>query len=225
MAVIFVILAGVAFIVIDYFMNHRRSEQTVDLEHSGDSVEFEKTDGIQFSPQLYFHPFHSWLKPLDAQTAKVGLDDFARRLSGHADRLLLPEPGTVVEAGLPCIGIGNGGRITRIVTPVAGEITEINPALKDKPELIFDDPYGEGWVFKIKDWRLQDQKKSLLTGQLIADWMRGAVQRMRYGINGIPAIFAQDGGMLCEDICAELDRFEWSKLVKENLGTESYEMP
>lgn len=222
MTVLFVILAVTSLITIDYFLNRRRKEQSLARKREN-PLHFENIDGVKISRQLYFHPLHTWVKQVDYQTAVVGIDDLARRLAGHADRLLLPREGADVQAGLPCVGVGNGSRITRFVTPLTGEIVEVNPALKEKPSLVFEDPYGKGWIFKIRNWQLQDQKRTLLNGSVISDWMRGAVQRMRFGFNGSQQVFAQDAGELCEDICSELDRFEWTRLVKENLGTESIE--
>jgi glycine cleavage system H protein len=101
---------------------------------------------------LRFLPSHEWVRINDDGTATVGVSDHAQGALGDLVYVELPEVGSTVEAGS-----GKGVAVVEsvkaasdIYSPVAGEIVEVNEALSDAPETINSDPYGEGWIFKVK---------------------------------------------------------------------------
>lgn len=221
MVIILFALFVAALLVLEFFL--LRAKQREEETAQPVPLKLETVEGVKLSRQLSFYPLHTWARRTDTQTAVVGIDDLARRLIGTADKVVLPLEGADVEAGQSCVRISNGKRITSVVSPVSGEVVEINNSLSKKPGLLYEDPYGDGWLFRVRSWRLPEQFRSLLSGELASDWMRAAVQRLRFGLGSAAGAVAQDGGQLRENLSEQLDRHDWIRLVHETLGTESME--
>jgi glycine cleavage system H protein len=108
------------------------------------------------SPQdFYYAKTHEWLR-IDDHTATVGISDFAQNQLSDLTFVELPEIGREVAAGDEVAVLESVKAASDIYAPIAGEIVEINEALEDAPELINNDPYGDGWLFKIKFVKEED---------------------------------------------------------------------
>lgn len=111
--------------------------------------------------ELRFTPSHEWVRVED-DFAIVGITDFAQTLLGELVYVELPDVGDVIDQGEDCAVVESVKAASDVYCPVAGEIIEINEALADEPELVNDDPYGNGWLFKIQIDKLE-QLEELLT--------------------------------------------------------------
>lgn len=89
---------------------------------------------------------HEWI----ADDGTVGITDFAQDQLGDVVFVELPEVGDEVGAGDQVAVVESVKTASDIYAPVAGVITEVNEALDASPELINEDPYGEGWLFKLE---------------------------------------------------------------------------
>jgi glycine cleavage system H protein len=116
---------------------------------------------------------HIWLKKLDDGTVKVGFDDFGQKLAGKILFVRTMPPGKDRKKGKSFGNIETGKYVGPLRSPVTGTIKEINPALKDNPGLINDDPYGEGWVAIIQPENLdEDLKEDFIEGvDAIKTWI------------------------------------------------------
>lgn len=92
---------------------------------------------------------HEWIRVEDG-IAVLGVTDFAQKELGEVVFVELPEVGHVFDAGDEIGTIESVKAVAEIYTPLAGEIVEINEALKDDPELVNEDPHADGWLVKIK---------------------------------------------------------------------------
>jgi len=97
----------------------------------------------------------------------------------------------------------------------------VNPRLKKDPDLAFQDPYGRGWLFKIRSPRLFKDLSNLLSGSLAKHWMVDTDERFRHRLVLASGSVIQDGGTPVEDIAAALDRVEWRGLVDEFLSLKT----
>ncbi|QCU90858.1 glycine cleavage system protein GcvH [Thiomicrorhabdus sediminis] len=98
---------------------------------------------------LKYTPNHEWVY-IDADGhAVVGLTDFAQESMGEIMSVTYPELGTDIAASEEAMSVESVKTATEVLAPVSGEIVEINEALEDEPELINDEPYDGGWLFKI----------------------------------------------------------------------------
>jgi glycine cleavage system H protein len=92
---------------------------------------------------------HEWVI-LTGDTGKVGITDYAQQQLGDVVYVELPEVGAKVKQGQSFGTIESVKAVSELYSPVTGEIVEVNAALKDSPEQINDDSYGEGWLVKVK---------------------------------------------------------------------------
>lgn len=107
--------------------------------------------------QLSYTAEHEWIAHGDQAT--VGITAFAVEELGDIVFVELPAVGSHVTAGTPCGEIESTKAVSEIYAPMSGEIVEINDVLETAPESLGDDPYGEGWLFKLK---VDDEEYALL---------------------------------------------------------------
>ena len=99
--------------------------------------------------ELRYTTEHEWVAISDS-LASVGITDFAQRALGDVVYVSVPAPGTRVTAGEPCGEVESTKSVSDIYSPVDGEVTEVNADLDDDPALVNSDPYGAGWLMKVR---------------------------------------------------------------------------
>ena len=104
---------------------------------------------LEFRDDLKYTKEHEWVK-LEGDVATVGITDYAQRQLGDVVFIELPEVGTQVEQMKPFGVIEAVKAVSDIFSPITGEVTEVNSELQTQSNLINSDPYGEGWIVKIK---------------------------------------------------------------------------
>jgi glycine cleavage system H protein len=111
---------------------------------------------------LKFTKDHEWLKPEADGTATVGITDYAQTTLGDVTFVELPEQGAHLDAGASLGVVESVKAASDVYMPVAGTVTEVNSALADDPGAINSDPYGAGWMIKVRPDNAADFS-SLLT--------------------------------------------------------------
>ena len=166
-----------------------------------------------------FHPGHAWARlSRDEDVAVVGWDDFARRLIGPADGFRLPEPGTRLTAGAPGWRIGAGGRELEMLAPVDGEVQSVNTAVLEDPALASRDPYGNGWLMRVRIPSREPVRRNLLAGRLARSWSELAERALQAIAAEAPdaalgAVLA-DGGEPSEGLARALAPDSWEEVVQ-----------
>jgi glycine cleavage system H protein len=92
---------------------------------------------------------HEWLMP-DGDEASIGITDYAQEQLGDIVYVDLPEPGGTITQFEKMGEIESVKAVSELFSPAAGEVTANNNAVVEKPELVNSDPYGEGWLLRIK---------------------------------------------------------------------------
>ena len=93
---------------------------------------------------------HEWVRPLgDGGTVRVGITDYAQDALGDVVYVDLPTVGDAVEANTPVGEVESTKSVSEMYAPVSGTISAVNEALADNPQLLNEDPYGEGWLCEI----------------------------------------------------------------------------
>ncbi|HWG61599.1 MAG TPA: glycine cleavage system protein GcvH [Streptosporangiaceae bacterium] len=92
---------------------------------------------------------HEWVSINDS-VASVGITDYAQRALGDVVYVSVPGTGTAVRAGEPCGEVESTKSVSDIYSPVDGEVIEANPEVDDDPGLVNSDPYGAGWLLRIR---------------------------------------------------------------------------
>ena len=105
---------------------------------------------------LLYHSEHDWARVEDGQ-ATLGITWYAQDSLGEVVFYDAPKVGTAIRKDEPYAEIESVKAVSDVVAPMSGEIVEVNEALADTPQLINEDPYGEGWLVKV---RLSDPAES-----------------------------------------------------------------
>jgi glycine cleavage system H protein len=101
----------------------------------------------------------------------VGITDYAQKELGDVVFVELPQVGTQLDMGDELGSIESVKAVSELFSPVSGEIVEINDALADKPELVNTDPYGDGWMVKIR-LNAPDEVEELMTAEDYEDYIK-----------------------------------------------------
>jgi len=99
--------------------------------------------------ELRYHTEHEWIRQ-ENQTAVLGITHFAQDALGDVVYLELPKVGAEVRSGQEIGEVESTKTTSPVYTPVSGKILAVNEELKEKPELVNQDPYGRGWIVKIQ---------------------------------------------------------------------------
>ncbi len=99
--------------------------------------------------ELRYTPEHEWVA-VDGTTAAVGITEYAAQQLGDVVYVSLPAQGTAVTAGEPCGEVESVKSVSDLYSPVDGEVAEVNSELEGDPSLVNAEPYGVGWLFKVK---------------------------------------------------------------------------
>ena len=110
---------------------------------------------MNFPTNVKYTSEHEWIR-VEGDVAYVGITDYAQDQLGDIVFVDIPTEGETLEAGEVFGTIEVVKTISDLFLPVAGEVLEQNEALADQPELVNTDPYGEGWIIKIKPTNAAD---------------------------------------------------------------------
>jgi glycine cleavage system H protein len=231
MTVLLVILTFALFIALDYVIELRkeRKKETVHREEirvlrepaftPALAAEPVWVAGYQLPEELHYHRGHTWARLLSDDTALIGLDDFARKLIGPAKAMTLPAEGTKVSQGDRGFRVVVNGKSADFLSPVDGQVLEVNPDLGAQPSLATDDPYGRGWVMKVRSSNLTKNLRNLLSGSLARSWIEDARRGLDLQLMALSGSVLQDGGEPVADFARHLSEEEWKRLVGEFLLT------
>ncbi|GII61704.1 glycine cleavage system H protein [Sphaerisporangium krabiense] len=113
--------------------------------------------------ELSYTKEHEWIAGLeDGITVTVGITAYAAESLGDVVFVQLPEAGATVEAGDAVGEVESTKSVSDIYAPVSGEVVEVNQVVVDDPSLVNSDPYGDGWLFRV---RVQDTPEDLLSAE------------------------------------------------------------
>jgi glycine cleavage system H protein len=102
-----------------------------------------------YPDDLLYHSEHDWVR-IDGEIAEFGITWFAQDALGEVVFFDPPEVGSAVTKDQPYAEVESVKAVSDVIAPLSGEIVEVNTALGEKPEAINEDPYGAGWMVKVK---------------------------------------------------------------------------
>src|ERR1700677_2292457 len=117
--------------------------------------------------ELHYTPEHEWLS-VAGDAATVGITDYAAQQLGDVVFVSLPTVGASVTAGEPCGEVESTKSVSDLYSPVDGEVTEVNSELDDDPGLVNAEPYGAGWMFRVRLAKGSDGEPAIPPGLLSA---------------------------------------------------------
>ncbi len=143
--------------------------------HENSEVTVLEVQGYLLPDELYYDRNHTWGK-VEENIITVGLNDFAQKLAKDFVSVDLPIEGKQVTQGKAIASVESGKWVGRIYAIVSGEVIEVNEDLEDDPTLLNTDPYGEGWVLKIR-MEDPDELSNLLQGEEAVSWLEEEIEK------------------------------------------------
>ena len=138
-----------------------------------------KIEGHEFPEDLYYHRDHMWAR-LEGGKVRVGYNAWAADAAGKLVSIKTRPAGKTVKEGKTLGSIESGKWVGSLKIPLTGNIAEINPGLSDKPSLINDSPYGDGWVALIEPENLDAELKTLIPGSdkaTLEAWLKEEIEK------------------------------------------------
>jgi glycine cleavage system H lipoate-binding protein len=172
-------------------------------------------DWFRLNDDYYYHQGHSWLNPGKDGSARIGIDDFAQKLMGKPTDIKLPAVGAVLEQGEKGMQIQIGEKKIDFLSPVDGRVVAVNENVLRSPELINQDPYERGWLFKVQSSKLNRNLKNLLRGRLARAWIEDTVNTLSTRITGNYGVVLQDGGTITNGFIKEIAPENWELVAGE----------
>jgi glycine cleavage system H protein len=153
------------------------------------------------------HPGHAWARSGNGAVA-VGLDDFAHLMVGPLTGVSLPPAGTELRQGQPALTLLAGGRELPVLAPVDGTVLERNDQAVQHPDELHRDPYGAGWLLKLRA-APPSSFKQLLAGDAARAYLETCATSL--------GAMAADGGLPVRGFARELSPLSWDVLAREAL--------
>jgi glycine cleavage system H protein len=178
-------------------------------------------------PQGIFHgKNHIWAFLEKSGTASIGLDDFLLHTTGGGELRNLKKSGEIINRGELLAELVRENKTLKIFSPVSGIFVDTNSQLNENPSLLNEDPYGKGWICRIKPTKWKDEVSSLYLAEETNSWSKLELQRFkdflamsmkRYSPNTELAIL-QDGGELVDQTLSELPETIWRDFQEKFLN-------
>jgi len=223
MVLTFVLVTFILLVAHDFYLQ-RRQARRVDVRDAVTVAQTEATGfpmnvvgGFKTPAHLAYHPGHAWAMKESSQLVRVGLDDFAARVVGQIDHIDLPTRGRWLRQGERGWTIGRGSHRFEMLSPIEGEVVEVNPQVLRDPSLAHQDPYGAGWLIAVNAPAVNGNMKNLLHGRLAQRWMEESVGALHTRLSPGSEARLQDGGHAIGDVLSLVPEFQWEKLIQEIL--------
>jgi glycine cleavage system H lipoate-binding protein len=172
--------------------------------------------GFQVPTDTYYlHRGHAWVMLEETGLVRVGLDDFSQKIMGSADDLKLPEIGKTYYQDHICLSLFTKGRKASFEAPVDGVIETVNPRVRQQPNLVHDDPYGEGWLCLVKPINLQSSLDNLYSGEANVTWINEEAHRLLNLMESTVGVTLPDGGAVIDNLFDHYPDIGWRPLVQE----------
>jgi glycine cleavage system H protein len=183
--------------------------------------------GILRIPQgLFYSRNHTWMYMEKSGAAKVGLDDLLLHMTGEVRFSHLKSPGEMINKGDLLTEIDQHGKVLQVLSPVSGKILDTNTLLNEDPGMMNEDPYGKGWIYKIKPTNWIAEAKSCYFAEEATNWSEKELDRfkdflavtMRTYSPDASMVILQDGGELSDHCLAAMPDETWKDFQKEFLN-------
>ena len=171
--------------------------------------------GLLVPDGISYHQGHTWARMEGLGMAAVGIDDFATKLVGKIDKVVLPPVGTELRQGEKAWSVVVDGKTVDMVSPVEGKVVSINAKAA---ESVNKDPYGQGWLVKVESPKINTSFRNPLNGLLARRWTEQSVDSL---FARATAGMAADGGIPVSGMAKQIDAQHWEKVARECFLTDN----
>ena len=218
MTVLLVLLTFVTFLLIDHFHSRKVVVQPavqVAKREAPPRLAPSLVGGFQVPEKLRYHPGHTWALSESPSLVRVGMDEFASKLTGKIERITLPQRGQWIRQGQKIWSVHRDGVCVDMVSPIEGSVADINENAVRDPELARKDPYGEGCLVTVQSPDAKTNFRNLLGGALARWWTEESASRLQRRMPMALGALAQDGGVAMDNLAAQIPDKDWAVLAKE----------
>ena len=132
--------------------------------------------GYNMPEDLYYEENHFWVKA-EGDVLVMGMDDFAQKMAGEIVYIQLPDEGKTIKVGKKFAKLESGKWLGKVFGPVNGELVAVNEELEESPELINQDCYGKGWLYKIKPDDKSEMENLIHAPEDIEKWLLADIEK------------------------------------------------
>ncbi len=175
--------------------------------------------GIKVPISNFLHRGHTWVSLESTGRVRLGMDDFSQKVLGPATTITLPKVGERIIADEPCLTLARQGKKAEVLAPLDGVIEAVNPRVGQRPRLVHDAPYGEGWLFMVAPTNLKGDLESMLFGHCNIAWISSEIHRLLGMLQAGNGATLPSGGTVIDDVFGNYPEVGWERLVHEFLHT------
>lgn len=184
------------------------------------------TAGILKIPQgIFYSNNHTWAHLAKSGEASVGLDDFLIHITGDVDIRFMKTPGDQIAKGEAMAELHHDGKRLTVFSPISGNVTRTNQDLVEMPGQLLENPYEEGWIYRIRPLDWKSETRSYFLAQSATDWTRQELERFKDFLAvswpkyapETSMVALQDGGELRDHLLPELPDGIWEDFQSEFL--------
>ncbi len=174
-------------------------------------------DMFRVPDDVMLHPGHAWARAEGADMVTVGVDDFAQQLVGPIDRVSLPTLGARVHQGAPVLGLRAESKLIPVLSPVSGRVVAVNAGALASPHAVNADPYGDGWLLKVRTRQLPVDSKQLVSGDRARQWVSSSWDEVSRMLTPELGTIMHDGGMPVAGLARGIDPERWDEIARRFL--------
>ena len=187
-------------------------------------------NSLKIPQGLFFSKFHIWSHLSVSGMARVGIDDLLLHMIGEVKFNEVKSPGEKIKKGDLLAKIEHNGKTLKLYSPISGEIMETNPVLNINPELLNEDPYVKGWMYKIKPFSWTADTYSYYLAEDATLFSRQELDKFKEFISTSlgkyspqpSMLILQDGGELLDQPLSELPPEVWQDFQEDFLGKKTF---
>jgi glycine cleavage system H protein len=185
-------------------------------------------NALRIPQGIFFSNNHTWTHLDSKGNAKVGMDDLLLHLTGDVQFSKLRKTGETIGKEELLAEVEHNGKKLRILSPISGEVLAVNPVLSKNPEILNEDPYQKGWMYKIKPSRWIAETSSFYLAEEATGWSVKELERFKDFLAASIERYApepsniilQDGGELIDQPLSELPDEVWQDFQRSFLKTK-----
>jgi CheY-like chemotaxis protein len=200
--------------------NDRIEKQLKPRVHVMGPAETDRSFGREFSIPggVLISTGHCWASLAEDGTARIGLDDFAKKLLGSIDAIDFPDIGMNVKAGQPLFSVKQGQRQAQFYAPLSGKVVKINEDLRKDCATLEEMSYGKNWICVIDGDDLDAELPHLKIGKSAVALFQEDINRFQAFVQKANGREVSDPESLCIGAIEKLDDARWETTVKEFFG-------
>lgn len=189
----------------------------VHITHSAEEENIRKGE-FAIPGGVFISEGHCWLSLADDGTARIGIDDFAKKLIGKIDDFEMPNLGMNIKKGQPLFVIKQGNRLIPFKAPISGVVTKINKLLEKDKEALELTPYDNNWFCIVEGENLEQELKELKLGKSAVAFYHDDLENLKKSIkmfvdNGANEYELKNNGEIYSGILEKLGEKDWEDVV------------